>query len=429
MSAPGPRDAVIVSAVRTPVGKGRPARPGKPGGALHGWHPVDLLARTFEAALERVGLVPAELPPDLLDDVLVGCVGQASEQAVNVARNAALAAGLPEAVPAATIDRQCGSSQQALQFASQAIRAGDADLILVGGVESMSRVPMFSAAGRADPYGPRLAARYPGGLVPQGISAELIAARRGLTRHELDAFAAASHHRAGAATEAGLLASELVPLAIDRGEGPTHETLDRDEGVRPGTTVETLAALDPVFRDDAWAARFPEIGWVIHAGNASQLSDGAGATLVASRDRAEAEGWTPLARLRSSVAVGADPILNLMGVVPATERVLARAGMTLADIDLIEVNEAFAPVVLAWAAETGADLARVNVRGGAIANGHPLGASGTKLTATLLHAMQQRGAATGLQVMCEGGGMANATVFERDEGPAAVRPKRRSSAA
>ena len=396
-----------------PVGKGRPARPGKPGGALHGWHPVDLLAHAFEGVLARVGRTAADLAPNELDDVLVGCVGQASEQAVNVARNAALAAGLPEAIPAATIDRQCGSSQQALQFASQAIRAGDADLVLGGGVESMSRVPMFSAAKGADPYGRRVAARYEGGLVPQGISAELIAARWGLTRADLDAFAAESHHRAAAAADAGLLAAELVSTRIDQGEGPTGETLERDEGVRPGTTADTLAALDPVFRDDAWSARFPEIGWVIHAGNASQLSDGAGAVLVASRERAEAEGWTPLARIRASVAVGADPILNLMGVVPATQRALGRAGMTLADLDLIEVNEAFAPVVLAWAAETGADLARVNVRGGAIANGHPLGASGTKLTATLLHAMQERGATTGLQVMCEGGGMANATVFER----------------
>lgn len=413
MSDPGPRDAVVVAAVRTPVGKGRAARPGKPGGALHGWHPVDLLARTFDAALERIGVAAAELAPDAIDDVLVGCVGQASDQAVNVARNAALAAGLPEAVPAATIDRQCGSSQQALQFASQAIRAGDADAILVGGVESMSRVPMFSAAMGADPYGPRLGERYPGGLVPQGISAELIAARWGLARGELDAFAADSHRRAAAAADAGTLAAELVPLRVDRGDGPTGATLDRDEGVRADTTTEALAALEPVFRDDAWAARFPEIGWVIHAGNASQLSDGAGAALVVARERAEAEGWTPLARIRASVAVGADPVLNLMGVVPATERALARAGMSLADVDLIEVNEAFAPVVLAWAVETKADLARVNVRGGAIANGHPLGASGAKLTATLLHAMQERGAGVGLQVMCEGGGMANATVFER----------------
>jgi acetyl-CoA acyltransferase len=413
VSAPGPRDAVIVAAVRTPVGKGRPARPGKPGGALHGWHPVDLLARTFEAVFERVGLAPGDLAPDALDDVLVGCVGQAAEQAVNVARNAALAAGLPEAVPATTIDRQCGSSQQALQFASQAIRAGDADMIVVGGVESMSRVPMFSAAKGADPYGPRLAARYPDGLVPQGISAELIAARWGLSRAELDAFAAESHRRAATAADAGVLSDQLVPLATDRGDGPTGETLTRDEGVRPGTTAETLAGLEPVFRDDGWALRFPEIDWVIHAGNASQLSDGAGAALVVSRERAEAQGWTPLARVRSSVAVGADPILNLMGVVPATERALARAGMRLADVDLIEVNEAFAPVVLAWAAETGGDLARVNVHGGAIANGHPLGASGSKLTATLLHALRQRDASTGLQVMCEGGGMANATVFER----------------
>ena len=413
LRTPGPRDAVVVAAVRTPIGKGRPARPGKPGGALHGWHPVELQAHAFAAVLDRAGLRADALPADALDDILVGCVGQASEQAFNVARNAALAAGLPEAVPAATIDRQCGSSQQALQFAAQAIRAGDADAILVGGVESMSRVPMFSAAHGADPYGPGIADRYDGGLVPQGISAELIAARWNLTRPELDAFAAESHRRAAQADDAGVVAAELVPTQVDRGEGRSEERLARDEGIRPGTTIEALAALEPAFRDDAWSDRFPEIGWVVHAGNASQLSDGAGALLVTSRERAERDGRTPLATVRASVAVGSDPILALTGIVPATERVLARAGMTLGDVDLFEVNEAFAPVVLAWAAETGVDLDRVNVRGGAIANGHPLGASGVKLTTTLLHTMQERSAEVGLQVMCEGGGMANATVFER----------------
>lgn len=408
-----PRDAVVLAAVRTPIGRGRSARPGKPGGALHGWHPVELQAHAFTAALARAGLRADTLPAEALDDVLVGCVGQASEQAVNIARNAALAAGLPATIPAATIDRQCGSSQQALQFAAQAIRAGDADAILVGGVESMSRVPMFSAAQGADPYGPTIARRYDGGLVPQGISAELIAARWKLGRSELDAFAAASHRRAAEAADAGVVAPELVPTAIDRGEGREEALLGRDEGIRPGTTVETLAALEPAFRDDAWSERFPEIGWVVHAGNASQLSDGAGALLLTSRERATRDGLTPLATVRASVAVGSDPILALMGVVPATERVLARAGMKLADVDLFEVNEAFAPVVLAWAAETGVDLDRVNVRGGAIANGHPLGASGAKLTTTLLHTMQERSAGVGLQVMCEGGGMANATLFER----------------
>jgi acetyl-CoA acyltransferase len=407
-AAPQPRDAVIVAAVRTPVGKGRPARPGKPGGALHGWHPVELLARVLEAAVERTGVAPDEL-----DDALVGCVGQAGEQSFNVARNAVLAAGLPEALPAATIDRQCGSSQQALTFAAQAIRAGDQDAVLVGGVESMSRVPMGSAAGDADPYGASLRERYPGGLVPQGISAERIAARWDLSRAELDAFAALSHQRAAEAADAGVVDAELLPLAVDRGEGPTGERLERDEGVRPGTTIDSLAPLEPVFRDPAWEARFPELRWVIHAGNASQLSDGAAALVVMAREAAEARGVPALARVRASAVVGDDPILNLTGVIPATRKVLERAGLRISDVDLFEVNEAFAPVVLAWLRDIGADPARVNVRGGAIANGHPLGASGAKLTTTLLHAMAERDATLGLQVMCEGGGMANATVLER----------------
>jgi len=410
---PGPRDAVIVSAVRTPIAKGRPARAGKPGGALHGWHPVDLAAVAMRAALHRAGVQPDRIADLALDDVLVGCVGQAGEQSYNIGRNAALAAGLAEEVPAATIDRQCGSSQQALAFAAQAIRAGDADAVLVAGVESMSRVPMGSAAGGADPYGPSLAARYPGGLVPQGISAELIAARWSLDRAEIDAFAAASHRRAAEAAERGVVDDELAPIEIDRGEGRAGEPFTRDEGVRPGTTVATLAGLEPVFRDPAWEERFPELRWVVHAGNASQLSDGAAALLVLSRERAEAEGHTPRAWVRTAVAVGTDPILNLTGVIPATAKALARAGLTIRDIGAFEVNEAFAPVVLAWLAETGADPACVNVRGGAIANGHPLGASGAKLTTTLLSVMEERDVALGLQVMCEGGGMANATIFER----------------
>ena len=418
----GPRDAVVVAAVRTPVGKGRPARPGKPGGALHGWHPVDLAAEAMRGALRRAGRDPDRVKPRDLDDVLVGCVGQAGEQAYNVGRNAALAAGLPVDVPAATIDRQCGSSQQALQAASQAIRAGDADAILVAGVESMSRVPMGSAAAGADPYGPRVAARFAGGLVPQGISAEIIAARWDLARADLDAWAVRSHQRAADAAARGALADELLPVAIDRGDGGPGGAgddggegapLTADEGVRPGTTAEALAQLQPAFWDPTWQVRFPELRWHVHAGNASQLSDGAAALLLTSRARADARGMTPLARVASSVAVGADPILNLTGVIPATERALARAGMTLDDVDLFEVNEAFASVVLAWLADVGADPDRVNVRGGAIANGHPLGASGAKLTTTLLSALRETGGAVGLQVMCEGGGMSNATVFER----------------
>ena len=410
---PGPRDALVVAAVRTPVAKGRPARPGKPGGALHGWHPVELAAAALREALRRAGIDATALRHDALDDVLVGCVGQVGEQAVNIARNAALAAGLPEWVPAATIDRQCGSSQQALQFASQAIRAGDQDAVLVAGVESMSRVPMFSAAATADPYGPALAARYRGGLVPQGISAELIASRWGLSRAELDRFAAESHRRAAEAAERGALHAELLPLPLDRGDGRDGTLLTGDEGVRPGTSAAMLASLAPAFQDDAWTVRYPEIGWVVHAGNASQLSDGAAALVLMARERAEADGLRPRARVRASVAVGSDPILALTGVIPATAMVLERAGLRLEDVGLFEVNEAFAPVVLAWLAETGADPARVNVRGGAIANGHPLGASGAKLTTTLLAAMEEADVELGLQVMCEGGGMANATVFER----------------
>jgi acetyl-CoA acyltransferase len=272
---------------------------------------------------------------------------------------------------------------------------------------------MGSAAGDADPYGPSVRERYSGGLVPQGISAELIAARWDLSRAELDAFAALSHQRAGEAAEAGLVDAEVLPLAVDRGEGPTGETLNRDEGVRPATTIDALAALEPVFRDPSWEERFPELRWVVHAGNASQLSDGAAALVVMAREAAEARDLPVLGRVRASAVVGDDPILNLTGVIPATRKVLERSGLRLSDVDLFEVNEAFAPVVLAWMRDIGADPARVNVRGGAIANGHPLGASGAKLSTTLLHAMAERDASLGLQVMCEGGGMANATVFER----------------
>jgi acetyl-CoA acyltransferase len=264
-----------------------------------------------------------------------------------------------------------------------------------------------------DPFGARIAARYEGGLVPQGISAELIAARWDLDRDELDAFSASSHARAHAAAEEGRSTGRILPLPVDRGEGPTGETLDRDEGVRPGTTTETLGALRPAFRDPFWEARLPDLRWVVHAGNASQLSDGAAALLVMDRALAESLGLTPLARVHTMTVVGDDPILMLTGVIPATERVLQRAGLTLDDIDAFEVNEAFAPVVLAWQRETGVDLEKVNVNGGAIANGHPLGASGAKLTTTLIDVLEHGGGRYGLQTMCEGGGMANATVLER----------------
>jgi acetyl-CoA acyltransferase len=398
----GTREAVIVEAVRTPVGRGRA------GGALSGWHPVDLLAETVSQLVARTGV-----DPERIDDVIVGCVSQVGQQTFNVGRSAVLAAGLPESVPATTVDRQCGSSQQALHFAAQGILAGSYDVALVGGVESMSRVPLGSSMVGEDPFGRRIAQRYVGGLVPQGISAELIAARWDLDRTMLDAYSAESHRRAAAAFDEGRTGARVLDLAVDRGEGPTGERIVRDEGIRAEASVASLAALRPAFEHPSWTQRFPDIRWVIHAGNASQLSDGAAALLVMERGAAERAGLTPRARVHTMTVVGDDPILMLTGVIPATRRVLERAGLGIDDIDAFEVNEAFAPVVLAWQRETGADLARVNVHGGAIANGHPLGASGAKLTATLLDVLEHSGGRFGLQTMCEGGGMANATIIER----------------
>jgi acetyl-CoA acyltransferase len=396
------REAVIVDAVRTPVGKG------KPGGALSGWHPVDLLAETLQQLVARTGIDPSSI-----DDVITGCVSQAGQQTFNVGRNAVLAAGFPESVPATTIDRQCGSSQQAVHFAAQGIMAGAYDVAIASGVEVMSRVPMGSSLAGQDPFGGRIPQRYEGGLVPQGISAELIAAKWNLTRDDVDAFSAESHRRAVEAGRDGRVDAELLHLGVDRGEGPTGESFTRDEGVRPGTSVESLGNLKPAFQHEMWAERFPQLPWVIHAGNASQLSDGAAAVLIMERSKAEALGLTPRARVHSFAVAGDDPIFMLTGVIPATRQVLARAGLTIEEIDAFEVNEAFAPVVLAWQQETGADLGTVNVNGGAIANGHPLGASGAKLMTTLVNVLEQTGGRYGLQTMCEGGGMANATIIER----------------
>jgi acetyl-CoA acyltransferase len=396
------REAVIVDAVRTPIAKG------KPGGALSGWHPVDLLAEILQSLVQRTGV-----DPERLDDVITGCVSQVGEQAFNVGRNAVLAAGFPESVPATSIDRQCGSSQQALHFAAQGVLSGSYDIAIAAGVEVMSRVPMGSSIAGADPFGPRILERYEGGLVPQGISAELIAAKWDLSREDVDRYSAESHRRAAEASDDGRVESELLPVAIDRGEGRSSETLARDEGIRPGTSVGSLAALEPAFEHDSWSARFPQIPWVIHAGNASQLSDGAAGVLVMSREKAERLGLTPRARVHAMTVVGDDPMLMLTGVIPATQKVLQRAELTVDRIDAFEVNEAFAPVVLAWQQETGVDLAKVNVNGGAIANGHPLGASGAKLTTTLLNVLEHTGGRFGLQTMCEGGGMANGTVVER----------------
>ena len=395
------REAVIVEAVRTPGGKG------KPGGQLSGWHPVDLLAETLRGLVDRSGIDPA-----IIDDVITGCVSQAGEQAFNVGRNAVLAAGFPESVPATTIDRQCGSSQQAAHFAAQGVISGAYDVAVACGVEVMSRVPMFSSTMGQNPFGERILARYEGGLVQQGISAELIAAKWGLDREAVDAFSAESHRRAAEATEAGRFANEILPIKVEREDGSVVEATT-DEGIRPGTTVESLGALKPVFKDDAVQERFPQINWVIHAGNASQLTDGAAALLIMERSKAEALGLPIRARFHSFAVAADDPIYMLTGVIPATRQVLERAGLTIDDIDLFEVNEAFAPVVLAWAQELGADLDKVNVNGGAIALGHPLGASGAKLMTTLVNALEQRGARYGLQTMCEGGGMANATIIER----------------
>ncbi len=398
------REAVIVDAVRTPTARG------KQGGALSGWHPVDLLGNVLQEIVTKNGV-----EPDDIDDVIVGCVSQAGEQAWNIGRNAVLAAGLPESVPATTVDRQCGSSQQALHFAAQGVISGSYDIAIAAGVESMSRTPMFSSMMGKDPIGDRVAERYAsrGGLVHQGISAELIAARWDLDREALDRFAMESHRRAAAATASGALARELISVGIDRGEGPTGELLTADEGIRGDTTIEALGRLSAPFHSDELAARYPEIAWVVTAGNASQISDGAAAVLVMERSVAERLGLRPRARVRHMTVVGDDPIMMLTGVIPATTKLLARAGMTLADIDAFEVNEAFAPVVLAWQKEFGVDLAHVNMHGGAIANGHPLGASGAKLVTSLLNVLETNGGRFGLQTMCEGGGMANATLIER----------------
>ncbi|MGW0824503.1 thiolase family protein [Streptomyces sp. NPDC002845] len=384
-------DAVIVDAVRTASGKG------KPGGALSGVHPAELLATVLRALLDRNDLDPATV-----DDVITGCVSQSGEQALNIGRTALLAAGFPESVPATTVDRQCGSSQQALHFAAQGVLAGAYDVVVACGVESMSRVPMFSSTQGGDPYAP-LATRYPEGLVAQGMSAELVASRWKLGRQELDGFAARSHRRAAATAASGGFDGEIVPVG-------GHSV---DETVRPATTAEGLAGLSPAFADPVLGERFPQIGWSITAGNSSPLTDGASAALVMSGERAAALGLRPRARFHSFAVVGSDPLLMLTGVLAATEKVLARAGLTLSAVDAYEVNEAFAPVPLVWQREFGADPERLNARGGAIALGHPLGASGTRLLATLLGQLEASGGRFGLQTICEGGGMANAMVVER----------------
>jgi acetyl-CoA acetyltransferase family protein len=398
--APDPGlEPVVVGAVRTPVGRRS--------GGLAGVHAVDLGAVVLRALVERSGIDPV-----LVDDVIMGCVSQVGEQSANVARNAWLAAGLPEEVPATTIDRQCGSSQQAVQFAAQGIMAGGYQLVVAGGVEHMTRVPMGSSmSGPGAPFGPTMHDRYQGRLAPQGISAELIAEKWGLSRQEQDEFALRSHRRAAAAQDAGRFDGQLVPVEVPGPEGSAPPDgmatwVRADEGVRRETSMEKLAALKPAFRPDGQ----------VTAGNSSQISDGAAALLLASRPAAERLGLRPLARFAGFALAGVDPVLMLTGVIPATERVLRQTRLRLDDLDVIEINEAFASVVLAWGREVEPNWERVNPNGGAIALGHPLGASGARITTDLVAELERGGGRYGLQVMCEGGGMANATVLERLDG-------------
>ncbi|MBC7518583.1 MAG: thiolase family protein [Microbacteriaceae bacterium] len=399
--------AVIVDAVRSPSGRG------KPGGQLVQVHPVDLLARMLRALVERSNLDPA-----LIDDVIGGCVSQVGRQSLNLTRTAVLAAGFPHTVPATTVDRQCGSSQQAVAFAAQGVLAGAYEVVIACGVESMSANPLGSATGEADPYGSALAARYPEGLVGQGIAAELIAARWGLSRNALDEFAARSHRLAASAN----FDAEIVAF------GDAGTSRGTDETIRPETTIAGLAVLKPVFFDEDLGRRFGLGEWRITAGNSSPLTDGASAVLIMSEARAVSLGLTPRARFHAFAVAGSDPIEMLTGVIPVTQRILARAGsagggtgtstgmstgMSIDDVDSFEVNEAFASVPLAWQRELHADPDRVNPRGGAIALGHALGSSGTRLLTTLLTTLEQTGGRFGLQTMCEGGGMANATIIER----------------
>lgn len=384
--------AVIVDVVRTPSGRG------KSGGGLSAVHPATLLAGVLAELVARTGIDPA-----LVDDVIGGCVTQSGEQANNISRTAVLAAGFPESVPATTVDRQCGSSQQAVHFAAQGVLAGAYDVAIACGVESMSRAPMFSNTQGKDSLRGPLAARYPAGLIGQGIAAEIIAARWKLDRAALDEFAARSHRLAAATASSGGFDAELIAAG----------DLVADETIRTGTTVEGLAGLRPAFADPALLDRFPEIDWSVTAGNSSPLTDGASAALIMSEKMAAKLGLTPRARFHSFAVVGDDPTLMLTAVVPATRKALERVSLTVDDIDTFEVNEAFAPVPLVWQHELGADPAKVNPRGGAIALGHPLGASGTRLLATMVNHLEQTGGRYGLQTMCEAGGLANATIIER----------------
>ena len=384
------RDAVIVGAVRTATGKR--------GGALSGWHPVDLSAHVLQGLAERTGI-----DPSVVDDVVWGCVSQTGEQGLNIGRNAVLAAGWPESVPGTTVDRQCGSSQQSVHFAAAAVMAGQCDVVVAGGVEAMSRVPMGSTAlqGPGAPFGPRLLERYDGVVFNQGIGAEMIADRWGLSRQQLDEFSLSSHEKAAAATDEGRFAGQVLPVPVQAEDGTTT-SVTTDEGIRRGGTVESLGGLRSAFRE----------GGVISAGNSSQISDGSSAVLVMTSEKARQLGLTPLVRIHTTALAGDDPVIMLTAPIPATRKVLERSGLRVDEIGAFEVNEAFASVPLAWLAEIGADEKSLNPNGGAVALGHPLGGSGTRLMTTLVHHMVDNGVRYGLQTMCEGGGMANATVLE-----------------
>jgi acetyl-CoA acyltransferase len=384
------REAVIVTAVRTALGRRN--------GRLKDWHPVDLLAQVLNEVVQRAGIEAG-----LVDDVIVGCVSQIGEQGLNLGRNAVLAAGFPESVPATTVDRQCGSSQQAIHFAAQGVISGAYDIAIAGGVESMTRVPMGSTAqGPGAPFGPLMVERYHHGLVPQGISADLIAQKWEISREQLDEFSLESHRRAARATAEGRFTSQILPIPVKDEAGNTVLFM-QDEGIRADTSLEKLASLKPSFKPDG----------LITAGNSSQISDGASAVLIMERKTAERLGLKPRARFVAFSLAGDDPILMLTAPIPATAKVLEKAGMALEQMDLIEINEAFASVVLAWQKATGADLAKVNVNGGAVAIGHPLGASGARITTMLLHELERTGGRYGLQTICEGGGTANAMIIER----------------
>jgi acetyl-CoA acyltransferase len=390
------RRAVIIDLVRTPFGRARE------NGALAACHPVDLYALILKALVKRTGIDPA-----LVEDVITGCVIQVGEQAANIGRQAVLAAGFPDSVPAVTLDRKCGSAQQAMDFAAQGVIAGAYDLVIAGGVEMMGLVPMRANRLGKDNLGPLLRHRYPDGFVHQGISAELIAARWNISRKSQDLFAERSHRLAAQAEDEGLTAHDIASVETPAG------LVFRDEGLRRDTNVGKLGELRASFHDAEMATRYPQLRWSVTAGNSSQVSDGAGAMLIAEEKTARSLGLTPCAAVTHFAVSGDDPILMLTGVVPATRKLLGRAGIDIGDIDAFEVNEAFASVVLAWQKELKPDPERVNMFGGAIALGHPVGASGVRLTGNLLRALEKTGGRYGLQTMCESGGMANATLIER----------------